>query len=395
MSVINKMLRDLEQRQHTTQIQGTYQPSKSASGFPRSMWFVLFIGALLVAAIIGTRWFQPVDSTPQLAQPQSVKIPHEDKAVVEAAATKAVAPASGTHTVNASVAQQQADGQPSLGVQYAKIDQQQAAPSDRNDQTSAQEQRARPVQAQPQAGVAIFRAADVPADVPVDDTADAPTNPLAALQEQVASALMMENQTRAIALLEDYLRAHATAAWPVLALAELLDRSSQFAAVDALYRQWLSSSTAPKLPTEVAIELRLAFADWLLRRRQFERAKTTLVEVPVDLKKYQLSEETLSKAIRLFKAMNVKQRECMAREHWLSYQPSSARRQLGLAVCLEQAGEVSQAVKHYQGLNVGQLPPEGQDFVRQRLEALSRIGLSAGGLAEQPQSEQPTSGREQ
>lgn len=390
MSVINKMLRDLEQRQQSAHVPGTYQPSNDTSGahrIARMVGYMLFAGALLVSAVIAVRWLQPSDSTPPPIKPTSVKLAQVKKVDTQTTAVEVPEPGAKSDTLAAVVPQRPSDKQPRSSQGYVKSDQQQSTPSYRHGQTRAQAQTVTPVQTQPQQLVAKPRKTDGPAE--------ASSNPLAALQEQVAGALMMQNTAQAISLLEEYIEAHRTEAWPVLALAELFDRSGQFAVVERVYRQWLNVSTSPTLPDEVAIELRLAFADWLLRRRQLERAKTVLAEVPVGLGSYQLSEKTLAKAIRLFEAMNVKQRECQAREHWLSYQPNSARRQLGLAVCFEQVGNMAQAVQHYQRLSVGRLPPEGQEFVRQRLAALSQIGQSADGLAKQLQSEQPRAGREQ
>lgn len=348
MSVVNKMLQDLEKRQQQPQSADYQPPAKSRHG-----WWLVGVLPLAMLAFAGY-WLLP-DWLEKITHQESLDTINEQQQSTAAVKADPASAKSGSkdtgsgRTTEPSTTQTAGEPEqvpvaapPDLMVPEPRTPG--LAPSARVTGSTAQQQ----VTPTPSAALTIKTA----------DT-DTPSQ-WALLKVRVQQAIADKRPLDAVADLKRMLAIQGDSHQVRLKLAALMHDTGMRAQAGLLLEEGV------KLYPEQA-ELRLMLARWLQGNNSQEQALSVLQEIQPEL----LGHPDFY-ALRAQLAQQQNQLELAISDYLLlsQYQPDRFKWRLGLAVALDRAGRLPAALEQYNWLKGQNLPPEARQFVQQRLQVL-------------------------
>ncbi|MEH8018896.1 tetratricopeptide repeat protein [Rheinheimera muenzenbergensis] len=369
MSVLNKMLRDLEQRQHSGGVAAP-QPDSLSRDDSRPLWLnlLLILSAILllfaVYAILNRpdNQPQPVAADTQIQagteQPQAVAEP-ELTSVATLPVVPAMAALVATPAVSLGSAEPELAMAPQpLPAQTGSIEQAAPAADTVEADTSNPVATADTQTSRTDTAPAVKQAAAV--KVEVQRSAQTAAQKGAALQQQAVQAAQSGQLMQAINLWQQVQAVQPLQATAYLAQARLWLQMGQPQRAEQILQQGISAGAD-------TADVRLLLAQLYAQQQQWQAADTVL---PAQFELQQYPEYYGLKA-------TVAQQlgDSFAAQHWFGQliviQPQQARWWLGAAVAFDQQGQRQQAQLHYrQALQWGEkLSAESRNYIQQRLAA--------------------------
>ncbi|MBU1308625.1 MAG: tetratricopeptide repeat protein [Gammaproteobacteria bacterium] len=360
MSVLNKMLRDLEQRQHSGGVAAPQADSLSRDD-SRPLWLnlLLLLSAILLLFAVYAILNRP-DNQPQpvVADTQTQANTEQPLALAESELTPVAAlpvtPAGDALVATPDISPGSAEPGPELAMAQQPL----PAQTDSTEEAAPAADTVEADTSNPVAAPAANRAAAV--KIEVQRTAQTAAQKGAALQQQAVQAAQSGQLMPAINLWQQVQAVQPLQATAYLSQARLWLQMGQPQRAEQILQQGISAGAD-------TADVRLLLAQLYAQQQQWQAADTVL---PVQFELQQYPEYYGLKA-------TVAQQlgDSFAAQQWFGQliviQPQQARWWLGAAVAFDQQGQRQQAQLHYrQALQWGdKLSAESRNYIQQRLAA--------------------------
>ena len=369
MSVVNKMLKDLENREASQPTPANYQPPAKKSSSALRIAIILLLGVIAIGAV----YLWPADTMDNL--PQSASVGPINQIVPEAVAAQAVAPEEPQPQTTEPQEPRQIKVTPTtrpqntMGVMEGPVDIN--APSRRTESTTegsqptARERVAahstRKASDSEPSPVAASEPDDVPAEPVIKPSA---TNPEDALKAQIRQALSQNDTPMAVQLLITLIRQQPDNVAARKRLAALY-----FSAGRTTDAQQLLQQTVADMPADSSV--RLMYARLLVQQNETKLAYYTLQ----DVNDYgQPSIELLGYRASLAQKLDLLDDALQDYAQLVLLDSQTARWWLGQAVVADKQGYTALALSSYrEALSLQQLEDGIEQFIRQRLTNLTGV----------------------
>ena len=362
MSVVNKMLKDLENREASQATPANYQPPAKKSSSALRIAIILLLGVIAIGAV----YLWPADTMDNL--PQSASVGPINQIVPEAVAAQAVAPEEPQEPRQIKVTPTTRP-QNTMGVMEGPVDIN--APSRRTESTTegsqptARERVAahstRKASDSEPSPVAASEPDDVPAEPVIKPSA---TNPEDALKAQIRQALSQNDTPMAVQLLTTLIRQQPDNVAARKRLAALY-----FSAGRTTDAQQLLQQTVADMPADSSV--RLMYARLLVQQNETKLAYYTLQ----DVNDYaQPSIELLGYRASLAQKLGLLDDALQDYAQLVVLDSQTAKWWLGQAVVADKQGVTALALSSYrEALSLRQLEDGIEQFIRQRLANLTGV----------------------
>ncbi|GGF82867.1 tetratricopeptide repeat protein [Alteromonas lipolytica] len=352
MSVVNKMLKDLENREASQAPPANYQPPEKKSSATMRISLILIVGALL----IGVMYWWPVPTADQPASPAVAPI---NQAVVEPQQAPAVPEEPAAEVISATM--MPAVNEPALsestgpGEALPASGEQAPAPAITNRLPAGEESASA---AQKPAAVIVAPEPATPVIKP--SSAD----PEDALKAQIRQAISQNDTPRAIQLLRTLIRQQPDNVAARKRLAALY-----FSAGRTLDAQQLLQQSVADMPGDSSV--RLMYARLLVQQNETKLAYYALQDINEHA---QPSIELLGYRAALAQKLSLMDEALKDYAQLVVLDNENAKWWLGQAVVADKQGYVTLATNSYrEALSLQQLDANIEQFIRQRLNNLTGV----------------------